>query len=433
MRSINEKLLFFLKKISNNKYYKQYIDFDKLDINNVWDVYLNLPIMEKNRVIDNIYNYFSDEFYDDCKNLDLNSVFFETKTMSKNHDKIINGIKNKWVVEFTTGSTGIPFPIVKSSSVKMVESAYLLKQRKKYDRGISLNNGFKFIHSLQPELSEVDIWKFKDEDKKRVVECWMINKPRWMLATPLIYSKYADYMIKNHIDIFSMNEMSFLEYTSQAMLPEERKKIQSVYKCPLVSSFGTRECWNIAFECTKGNLHVNSDYLIVDLVDDDGKIIDEYDKEGNVLITHLANIHMPLIKYKFGDRAKKLRIKCSCGNASEILCFCPDRENARLVNTPYYGTNIFRRVMRGIYFHDYITDIENISIIQDDNFHISVYIDKQQENDQFFEKCFVDRVRSVVPEINKFCISFIYGPFLLNEMKNCKSVIFKNTISMPPK
>lgn len=112
MRSINEKLLFFLKKISNNKYYKQYIDFDKLDINNVWDVYLNLPIMEKNRVIDNIYNYFSDEFYDDCKNLDLNSVFFETKTMSKNHDKIINGIKNKWVVEFTTGPQEFLFQLL---------------------------------------------------------------------------------------------------------------------------------------------------------------------------------------------------------------------------------------------------------------------------------------------------------------------------------
>lgn len=429
MQDEKEKLLHFLKKLKDNEYYKNIIDFQKLNLSNVREIYLNLPIMNKQCVFDNIGIYFSGNFFDDCKSIDLDSLFFDTRQLSKNHDKIFYGRKNKWIIEFTTGSTGRPFPIVKSPSVKMIESAYLLKQRKIVDTRANLNNGFKFLHSLQPELYNIDIWKFKENDIKHIISEWLTNKPRWMLATPLIYSKYADYILEKELSIFDKNDLSFLEYTSQGILQEEREKIESVFKSRLINSYGTRECWNIAYECSEGYLHLNNDYIKVDIIDEDGKIINEYEKEGNVIITHLVNVDMPLIKYRFDDRAKKIKVDCKCGNKSDVICLCPDRDNAKLVNTPYYGTKIFRRVMRGIYFHDYIKDINNISIIQDGEYHISVYVVKQKENDLFFEKRFFERTKSIVPEIDMFTISFIYGEYHLNEFRNCKSVIFKNFIN----
>ena len=97
------------------------------------------------------------------------------------------------------------------------------------------------------------------------------------------------------INVFEENDLSFLEYTSQYMHQEEKEKIKRVFHCPLVSSFGSRECWNMAYECSEGNLHVNNEYLLVDIVDENGKVIIDSEKEGNVIITHLANIHMPLM------------------------------------------------------------------------------------------------------------------------------------------
>ena len=84
--------------------------------------------------------------------------------------------------------------------------------------------------------------------------------------------------------------------------------------------------------------------------------------------------------------------------------------------------------MRGIYFHDNISDIKNICIIQDEDYHISVFVEKRKLNDSFFEKRFVERTKSVVPEIDNFKISFIYGSYVSNEVKNCKSEIFKNIL-----
>lgn len=423
-----EKLLAFFRRISDNLYYKEMIDFDSINLMNIWDYYFDLPVMDKNRVFDNIHSYFSRDFYEDCKEVDLEAVFFDMEGLSKNHDKVINGNKNKWMVEFTTGTTGKPFPVVKASSTRMIESAYLLKQRKRRDSSVNLQNGFKFLHSWQPELNGIDVWKFNEEDIKCITDIWLQDKPKWMLATPLIYSKYAEYILNNGINVFEENDLSFLEYTSQYMQQEEQEKIKRVFQCPLVSSFGSRECWNMAYECSEGNLHVNNEYLLVDIVDENGKVIIDSEIEGNVIITHLANMHMPFIKYIFDDRAKKKRVKCKCGNESEIICFCQGRESSKLVNTPYYGTNIFRRVMRGIYFHDNISDIKNICIIQDEDYHISVFVEKGKLNDIFFEKRFVERTKSVVPEIDNFKISFIYGSYISNEVKNCKSEIFKNIL-----
>lgn len=428
MSGVDEKLLKFFHKIKENKYYQRLIDYGNLDINNVQDLYRNLPIMEKSRVFQNLDRYFSDDFYEDCKNCDLEDIFFNTRTLSKNHDKIINGKKRQWIIEFTTGSTGRPFPIVKTRADKLMESAYLLKQRKKYDKEVTLDNGFKFLHSLQPEIENVDVWKFNDSDIDFVVSKWIEKKPKWMLATPQIYTRYADYILNKDLQVFGANDISFIEYTSQNVLPEE-EKIKKVYKCRMVNSFGARECWNIAYECKCGNMHVNNDYLIVELVNQSNQIIDDYHKEGNIVVTHLTNTTMPLVKYKYGDIAKRIKSNCECGNTSDILVFCKERENAKLVNTRYYGTDIFRRVMRGIYFHDYITDIKKISIIQDADYHLSVYLDKEKKEDGYFERRFFERTKTVVEEIDKFDIKYIYGEFMMPETTNYKETIFKNIIS----
>ncbi len=167
---------------------------------------------------------------------------------------------------------------IKTRADKLMESAYLLKQRKKYDKEVTLDNGFKFLHSLQPEIENVDVWKFNDSDIDFVVSKWIEKKPKWMLATPQIYTRYADYILNKDLQVFGANDISFIEYTSQNVLPEE-EKIKKVYKCRMVNSFGARECWNIAYECKCGNMHVNNDYLIVELVNQSNQIIDDYHKE----------------------------------------------------------------------------------------------------------------------------------------------------------
>lgn len=57
--------------------------------------------------------------------------------MTRNHDKKID---NQWNIEFTTGTSGKRFPILKSARTKMIESKYLLRKRKDINQNATLNN-----------------------------------------------------------------------------------------------------------------------------------------------------------------------------------------------------------------------------------------------------------------------------------------------------
>jgi len=72
------------------------------------------------------------------------------------------------------------------------------------------------------------------------------------------------------------------------------------------------ECGHIAYECECGNLHLNSDYNFVELLDKNGEPLSEGER-GEVVITCLSNFRMPLIRYKLGDLAI-YEGKCECGS-----------------------------------------------------------------------------------------------------------------------
>lgn len=80
----------------------------------------------------------------------------------------------------------------------------------------------------------------------------------------------------------------------------------------------TEFCALVAFECTRGGLHVNDDYLDVEIVDRDGVPVPP-GRYGDVVVTDLINNVMPLVRYRVGDVASRLSGRCSCGRALSLL------------------------------------------------------------------------------------------------------------------
>lgn len=149
--------------------------------------------------------------------------------------------------------------------------------------------------------------------------------------------------------------------------------------------------------------------MIVDLVNEKGEIIEEEGKVGEVVITNLFNKTMPLIKYYLGDLAKISYNYCECGLKTPVIILEEGRKSERLVNTKYFGTTVFRKVLRNLYFHDNITDIKRVKIVQDRDYHLSVYIDKVIANDKHFEERFLFRSRYFILEcFDKFSITYNY-------------------------
>lgn len=87
---------------------------------------------------------------------------------------------------------------------------------------------------------------------------------------------------------------------------------------PVIDAYGASECLCIAFECDRGTLHLNDDWVLLEPVDARGRIVPQGEASHSVLLTNLANHVQPLIRYDLGDSITMLP-RCDCGSGLQAL------------------------------------------------------------------------------------------------------------------
>lgn len=405
------KQLLINLKTSNLYFSNLFSGFSEKQINDdVETVYISIAPIRKKDIMENIINYV---------NLDLRACLLhengfmnqlmETNTLSGNHDKILfSKSGKKWFMETTTGSTGKPFPVIKSYKERLIEANYLYSCRRHIFKQANVSNGFLMIHQTDPFLKQFNYRDGTTKNFECLVDYLLKKRPSWIFATALLFKKFTDYLLSTSKADLSELNIKFIELTSQTLLPEEKKNFEEYYKSRIINNFGCREIWNIAYECPLGHLHVNDSYIIVDLVNEKGELITENNEVGEVILTNLTNTTMPFIKYYLGDLARFSGEVCLCGCKSPVIIFEDGRYYEKLINTMYYGNVIFRKILRTLYFHDNINDINKIKIFQDEPYHISIFIDKNQKYDCFFERRFVELCKLTVENFFEFQVNFYY-------------------------
>jgi putative adenylate-forming enzyme len=92
-----------------------------------------------------------------------------------------------------------------------------------------------------------------------------------------------------------------------------RQRVQRAFGCRVRSAYGASEFLPIAWECPHRQLHVNSDWVILEPVDRDGAPVEPGVRSQSVLLTNLANRVQPLIRYDLGDSITVHTRRCACG------------------------------------------------------------------------------------------------------------------------
>lgn len=93
-----------------------------------------------------------------------------------------------------------------------------------------------------------------------------------------------------------------------------RAFLREAFACPVANSYGASEFLSLAFECSRGVLHLNSDWAILEPVDAHGRAVPSGHAGSTTLLTNLANHLQPLIRYDLGDRVRLLPEACGCGS-----------------------------------------------------------------------------------------------------------------------
>ena len=98
-----------------------------------------------------------------------------------------------------------------------------------------------------------------------------------------------------------------------------RAAIERAFGCPLVNEYGASECLAIAHGCPAGWMHVNSDWVILEPVERDGRPTPPGKASHTVLVTNLANRVQPVIRYDLGDRVTPREGPCECGSRAPAI------------------------------------------------------------------------------------------------------------------
>lgn len=87
---------------------------------------------------------------------------------------------------------------------------------------------------------------------------------------------------------------------------------------PLVDVYSAQEIGHIAFQCPdEPEYHVLSEFVKLEILRADNSPCD-IGESGRVVVTHLQNLGMPLIRYDLGDRAE-FGERCRCGRGLPVI------------------------------------------------------------------------------------------------------------------
>jgi len=96
--------------------------------------------------------------------------------------------------------------------------------------------------------------------------------------------------------------------SSEKLTSEMRKVIERVFQCKAFDSYSGCEACGLISETPERNLVFSPDSGILEVIDQDGKLIQQ-SGEGEVVLTGLHNYDQPLIRYRIGDRVKLSNIQ----------------------------------------------------------------------------------------------------------------------------
>jgi phenylacetate-coenzyme A ligase PaaK-like adenylate-forming protein len=98
-----------------------------------------------------------------------------------------------------------------------------------------------------------------------------------------------------------------------------RQHIAAAFKSSVGNYYGSSEAVGLTFECKHKQLHVNSDWYILEPIDEHDQPVLPGQLSQSVLVTNLANRVQPIIRYKMGDRVTISPDICQCGSTFPII------------------------------------------------------------------------------------------------------------------
>jgi phenylacetate-CoA ligase len=257
---------------------------------------------------------------------------YEIKKYIANISNIGKPLLNKYLIMESSGSSGIPGIFL--HDLKAVKIYHALESSRRANSSLlnqlfgylyfkekvvyigALNGHYAGIASIYysktcyPELKsmikEISIYN----SKNKVAHSLNSFQPTVITTYPSVAIALAEDKIKGNLK-FNPRE---IWVGGETLGLRQKKFIQSAFNARIFNSYGSSEFPPIAWECDFGKLHVNSDWVILEAVDETYKKVPDGTFSHTSLLTNLCNFIQPTIRYELGDQICFDPFPCACGN-----------------------------------------------------------------------------------------------------------------------
>lgn len=244
--------------------------------------------------------------------------------------------KDKLTMIKTSGSTGRPTKTYYDSADGIYASVLRYHQLTECGFG-PMDSMSEIMYSREPKniLQKMGIYRINHstpvEPIEEVYSHLLKCRPDFVLAYP---STMAIASIINNRSAKKIR-LKGVFCQSEVLHPSTREAISESFGCYVRNSYSSNETRNIAWECEEGSMHINSDSIIVEALDDENRPL-KNGESGNLVVTPLWRHSMPLIRYRIGDRGS-LGGKCKCGRGTHILKSIEGRDNDIIIGASGQG------------------------------------------------------------------------------------------------
>jgi len=251
--------------------------------------------------------------------------------LRKNINEVYTLPKSKGIISKTGGTTGKSLEVIFTKDDMQKRFALLDYFREWYGYKLGKKTAWFSGKAL---LNEKDIkknrfWKTDYLHKVRYYSTFHINekfliyyldnlikfKPEYLVGFPSSIIEIAKYGINNHIP-FPKNTIKAIFPTAETVTPEIRKILSEYFYTKVVDQYASSEGAPFIFECPQGNLHLELQSGVFEVLDNNNKPANE----GRLIVTSFTTHGTPLIRYDIGDRIVLSHKKqCSCGNNNPLV------------------------------------------------------------------------------------------------------------------
>ena len=224
----------------------------------------------------------------------------------------------------TGGSTGITLHLKKEASCLALRHALMNRCYSWYNIDIGdkqvrfwgvpvnlqlwLNRRMKDLVLNRIRVSAFNISEEECEHQFKRIKKY---KPAYIYGyTTAIYG-FCYFLKKRGINLADL-KLKAVICTAEKMYPHHKTLFEEMFNCPVVDEYGCAEHGIIAFQCRHGSMHIMSDHLIVEFLNEKEETVGP-GEPGRIVITDLNSYAMPLIRYDIGDIGIPCDDKCSCG------------------------------------------------------------------------------------------------------------------------